>query len=920
MEKQNNFISVLLALFVAWWGAYYTTLVLIDNDPHCKAILTVFIRGMLTNAFQAETALTVNHIRLGVGTIRATSVHLQNPHGAWAWDMGQLGLTFSLSDIIATKSLPVAAKIHHGTVQSAVNEQGVALAPTIAHLLASTTSGQFITVYHITITNTHLNLTHDQGTLKTSFAADLPLSGSYRTSRIWWYRGELYYRDTCVSRNNAGTYSFHHHKRTAHITTTTTVIPTSTTSYPLQGTFTKHADIWRGSLTSPAGIQLEGILNNRNDTLEITGAVPGAVISACCAASSSTACTGTLTFTGTAQASAILATARIIGELNDGTIAGTKLPPTKLEINNLTSPALRLQCGDNLLDATITHSASAYGIDVCLPSPVHLTSGYALNETSSCRLFIKPTGVYTGLFTLAYSHPDKGAHRIEGSLAGDHTSLKVQGSWGTYTFALGGLLQPQPQLTHVELAEHKKSLLKLTHKDNLLQGSGDIRLLTRFIGPLSLGEGTCTFAGTVTARALDGICTVTDAALRIPGLYNIVEQASCSAHIDWHKQKFELSNLHLAFHQGILRSSLLQGTWKGMQLSSLSIPSLAENCLISWQKGLFGLVSGAGMISYDGTQYTVQGRIAIEQAHMRNNILSFDFGVPAFSEIPVLGKAGSFTSTPQRDTTSSAQQATPLLLDLHIATRKPISVKSTFLDTNVHATATINGPSTKPTLAGTITMAEGTILFPYKPLFIRHGSATIRPSVTPSSQSTVFDKVLDYGATTYEPHISLLAENTIKGYRVRMQVQGSLKDPELTFSSTPHLSQEQIIALLFGGSEDGSIYVAMSSYIMHSLQTLLFGADEQSSTVLQSLKNLFKPLGSVRFVPSFTDQSSRGGIRGSLALEVNDRLRGIIKQNFELPQDVLLEVEYDLSDEARIRALKDERGDLGAEIEASWKF
>ena len=61
-------------------------------------------------------------------------------------------------------------------------------------------------------------------------------------------------------------------------------------------------------------------------------------------------------------------------------------------------------------------------------------------------------------------------------------------------------------------------------------------------------------------------------------------------------------------------------------------------------------------------------------------------------------------------------------------------------------------------------------------------------------------------------------------------------------------------------------------------------------------------------------------MRGSIAIEVNERLRGLVQKNFSLPEDTRVEVEYSLSDDTIIRAVKDERGDAGGEIETRWKL
>ncbi len=73
-------------------------------------------------------------------------------------------------------------------------------------------------------------------------------------------------------------------------------------------------------------------------------------------------------------------------------------------------------------------------------------------------------------------------------------------------------------------------------------------------------------------------------------------------------------------------------------------------------------------------------------------------------------------------------------------------------------------------------------------------------------------------------------------------------------------------------------------------------------------------------VPSFTDQTGRGGLRGALEISLDDRWRATIQKNFSLTEDTKFELEFLLSDDITLRAIRDERRDLGGEVEMRWKF
>lgn len=85
----------------------------------------------------------------------------------------------------------------------------------------------------------------------------------------------------------------------------------------------------------------------------------------------------------------------------------------------------------------------------------------------------------------------------------------------------------------------------------------------------------------------------------------------------------------------------------------------------------------------------------------------------------------------------------------------------------------------------------------------------------------------------------------------------------------------------------------------------------------------FKPFAkslNVHLIPSFTDQTGRGGLRGGIEIDVNDRCRALIMKNFSLTEDTRFEVEYVVTDDITVRGIRDERRDVGTEVEMRWKW
>ena len=242
----------------------------------------------------------------------------------------------------------------------------------------------------------------------------------------------------------------------------------------------------------------------------------------------------------------------------------------------------------------------------------------------------------------------------------------------------------------------------------------------------------------------------------------------------------------------------------------------------------------------------------------------------------------------------------PLGCDLVIETKSPIVVDTGFLQTNAHVNVRVQKGVHEPTVTGAVVLHSGTLNFPYKPLYISKGVINFSPE------------------QLFDPTIELVARNKIKKYDVSLQVEGSLLHHHIVLDSTPPLSEEQIVGLLLVGAEEHSLNSMMPALIVQNLKNLIFSNNQSSF-----FDKYFKPLlGSfnINLVPSFTDQTGRGGLRGALEITIDDRWRAVIQKNFSLTEDTKFELEFLLSDDITLRSYRDERRDLGGEVEMRWKF
>lgn len=399
-------------------------------------------------------------------------------------------------------------------------------------------------------------------------------------------------------------------------------------------------------------------------------------------------------------------------------------------------------------------------------------------------------------------------------------------------------------------------------------------------------ESTLSVDGNYAFDKLNLKVSIDDFLWRIPDSYAIIHKANLAAAYCFSNNILTLHNGALYFHQGVIEVPHATIFCEGMRPVHARIPLLIKHCFISWKKDIFALLSGAPEITYQKDKgWQVKGYIIADRSQMHDNILSQEF-------------QKSFHAPSY----SSQEFYKTVALDCTFHTASPLKIKTDVLQAQAQVALACKGTLYAPDIQGTIDCRQGLFMFPYQSLYIKRGKLSFEPY------------------RTENPHIDIVAKNKIKKYDVTMSITGSIANPDIQFSSSPSLEREQIMSLLFGGSEDGTLFIALPKTLGDSLDQLLFGSAQRAAYTYHHLNEIFKPLKNIRLVPSLSDQKGRGGLRGSLIVEVDERLRALIQQNFSLTEDTRWEVEYDISDDTSIRGIKDEHGDVGAELEMRWKF
>lgn len=466
-------------------------------------------------------------------------------------------------------------------------------------------------------------------------------------------------------------------------------------------------------------------------------------------------------------------------------------------------------------------------------------------------------------------------------------ALVVQGFLADKQYEAKACLDPLAFLS-LTYSDPKDGLLgQLVYDPTTKQVKGSLRyevvshIMAASTGLMLPGSGQLNYEGHWHAPLLTGSLEFAEGVVRVSGWYNFISALKASLIVDMAKLSVTGKDCRVAFHKGELKSAawnIRLDPWSGVTWAH--IPFSVKQCFVNWKKDLYAVLSGSFMVQKDqGAVPSLRGFLSLDRSQFRGNILSTDV---------------------QRGVIPLHTHPFDMALDVHVSSLQPVEIITSPLETKAAVKLHCLGTLRDPALEGKIIFSEGTIHFPAHSLHLVRGSLTFIPN------------------RLYDPLVELIAQNRIKKYLVTLSVSGTAQDPHIGLDASPPLSEQQILMLLLGGTEEESLKSMVPALLMRNIEAILFGP--HGSTLSRTLPTWLEPLRKVTFVPQFTDQSARGGFKGAIEIEVSKRLRAIIEKNFSLTEDTAVKIDYLLSDDVSLRATRDTRGDLGAAIEMRLKF
>ncbi|WP_299814009.1 translocation/assembly module TamB domain-containing protein [uncultured Roseibium sp.] len=227
--------------------------------------------------------------------------------------------------------------------------------------------------------------------------------------------------------------------------------------------------------------------------------------------------------------------------------------------------------------------------------------------------------------------------------------------------------------------------------------------------------------------------------------------------------------------------------------------------------------------------------------------------------------------------TETQDRSFPPRLDILLSAPGRIFVRGRGLDAELQGELKIVGTTTSPQAIGAFSLRRGQLNILTRRLLFSHGTATFEGSLTP---------VLDFAATT-----------TVSDTTITVSVSGEADDPQIAFSSSPELPQDEVLALLLFGKSVGNLSPTQVARLAAAIATLTGGNDNGP------LASIRKSLGLDEIDVNTTGED---GPSVSVGKYINDNIYLGVKQGTGTDSS-RVQVDIDLD-----RGLK-VRGEVGAD-------
>ncbi len=380
---------------------------------------------------------------------------------------------------------------------------------------------------------------------------------------------------------------------------------------------------------------------------------------------------------------------------------------------------------------------------------------------------------------------------------------------------------------------------------------------------------------------ISGKIIFSDGKILFKDTYNPIENLNFDFLIKNNFKELILSDFNIKFFKGNIYSNLGYINFdEKFYIKDLNIPFNFNNFLFNINRYFYSLFDANLILTGNNNKnFCITGDINFIKSYLNSSLINIESQNKNINNMDYL------------------ENKNLINFDLNLLTKTPLQVKGGLFDLNIDANLNMKTCLQKDgfvnyLFAGNLNIKDGSLNFLDKKLNIDYGKIQFLPN------------------NLNDPIIDLVAKNKIGKYWINLQATGYLSNPKIILESLPKLDKKQVLGLLLSGSNDMNLQSQFSFLLQKNLSSII--ANNESDNFLKKILNPFRY---IQITPNFINNSGKSGFNGCLDVDLSDQLHAKIQKDFNLKDDLSVQLDYFLTDDINLRLLKDQRDEIGAEVE-----
>ncbi|PNX52549.1 MAG: hypothetical protein BV458_09015 [Thermoplasmata archaeon M9B2D] len=440
---------------------------------------------------------------------------------------------------------------------------------------------------------------------------------------------------------------------------------------------------------------------------------------------------------------------------------------------------------------------------------------------------------------------------------------------GNTSFGIEGYIVPSKELELRIYGESSLSPLQTMFKSiDSVKGNGEMVILVK---------------GKWDDPVINGSITVSNGSLGIKDFpYRIYDIASY-IYIDDNMVVIDSMQGRIGGGDISLRGS---ASFQKMRIHKLYLDAALKDVTFKFVKGFAVNLDGNVIYRGDGEHYSLVGQVNIIQARYTRRV---DWKTQLLKS--KIGEKPRGVTNPFLETE----------LNVKISGDKDILVDNNMAKTSLKVDLLLKGTISKPLLFGRVETDSGEVYFRNNEFEIIHASADF---IDPEKMNPYFD---------------ISAETAVKGYHIRISIEGQFNHFDLSLVSDPPLDETDILSLLTVGEVGGKLEKGIEGGIGAAEATSFLTGEYQD--VLEERLTSITGFDRFQIEPYLEEDTGELGPRVTISKRlISDKLFLTYSSSIGSDQEDVVKIEYQVDRNIALVGVRDEKGSIGGDIKFRFEF